>query len=175
VVRLHAEDQVEAVHRLLRLPAPPVGDGLADQRVHVARLDLEDVVEQGEGLRVVAARARDERAAQEARHVDADLFDLLPQVPVLQVQGGRLLVRREGLRSTAEVRQRVAFHLEGRGTTGRGGGGAGAAGEVAARRGEMRADGMETGAEAGFTSLEFDATTVAGAISRSSSGSGSGP
>src|SRR5439155_1750066 len=115
VVRLHAEDQVEAVHRLLRLPAPPVSDGLADQRVHVARLDLEDVVEQGEGLRVVAARARDERAAQEARHVDADLFDLLPQVPVLRVQGGRLLVRREGLRSTAEVRQRVAFHLEGRG------------------------------------------------------------
>src|SRR5256885_5933994 len=33
----------------------------------------------------------------------------------LRVQGGRLLVRREGLRSTAEVRQRVAFHLEGRG------------------------------------------------------------
>src|SRR5439155_932698 len=57
VVRLHAEDQVEAVHRLLRLPAPPVRDGLADQSVHVARLDLADVVEQGEGLRGVAARA----------------------------------------------------------------------------------------------------------------------
>src|SRR5207237_1096061 len=97
----------------LWLPAPPVGDRVADERVHVARLDLQDVVEQVQGLRVVPARARDERAAQQARHVDTDLLDLLSEVVVLRVDGRGFFVRGEGLGPSSEVRERVPFHLEG--------------------------------------------------------------
>src|SRR6266571_39597 len=56
VSRLHPEDEIEAVQGLLRLSAPPIRDRLADQRIHVARLDLEDVIEEAQGLGVVAAR-----------------------------------------------------------------------------------------------------------------------
>src|SRR6267143_628287 len=115
VVRLHAEDKVEAVQGFLGLPAPPIRDRFADERVHVGRLDLEDVVEQAEGLRVVPARARDERPTQEARDVDASLLDLLFEVFVLGIERGSLLVRREGLRTATQVRQGVSLQLDRRG------------------------------------------------------------
>src|SRR2546421_12256695 len=111
VVRLDAEDQVEPVLRFLQLPAPPVGDRLADQRVHVARLHLQNVVEQVQGLRVVPARARDERAAQQSWYVDADLLDLLPPVVVLRADGRACFVRGQGLWPSSECLDSIPLYL----------------------------------------------------------------
>ena len=66
-------------------------------------------------MRVVPARARDQRAAQEAGHVHADLLDLLPQVFIGRVDCRGGLVRSQGLGPPAEVRESVPFHLQGRG------------------------------------------------------------
>src|SRR5207245_5499796 len=91
VSRLHAEDEIEAVQGLLRLPLAPIGNGIAAQRIHIARFDLEDLVKEAQRFGVIPARARDQRAAEEARHVPADLLDLLPHGLVVRAD------RRRGL------------------------------------------------------------------------------
>src|SRR5439155_319372 len=63
-----------AVQGLLQIPPPPVGNGLADQRIHVARLDLEDFVEEAQRLRVVPARARDQRAGVRRAGLGGSVF-----------------------------------------------------------------------------------------------------
>src|SRR3989441_4743765 len=112
---LHPKHEVEAVQRLLRFPAPAVRNRFADEGVHVARLDFEDFVERGERLPVVAARAPNQCAAQQSRYVHANLFDLLAQILVRGIDRGGRLVRRQRLRSTAQIREGVSLHLEARG------------------------------------------------------------
>src|SRR5207253_409600 len=116
------------------------------------RLHLQDVVEQVQGLRVVPARARDERAAQQARHVNADLLDLLPQVVVLRVDGRRFFVRGEGLRPSSEVRERVPLHLEG--------------GRFVGPQPEQLAHRLEALAPAAFVGVESDEGPERGRILR---------